>query len=71
MSVDIFLQKKEDLLLKLNNYISSCSALSPPPLDYIDNLNEMKEDIKIANEAELALLSSVWDKIKPKDKNNV
>ena len=52
---------KQELLNKVNRYITKVSNLDPPPVDYISRLQEFKTLVDIATPAELEKLNKQWN----------
>lgn len=62
-----WLTQKETLIGEVSRYITQVSAITPPPIEYIANLQQIRVFIQTANEAELSEYLKWWETVKPQE----
>lgn len=60
MTKNEFLELKEQTIKDMNLYNALLSDLDPPPLEYIEKINDFQVQIEISNKAEFETLHPLW-----------
>jgi hypothetical protein len=63
--------EKRKLTTEVTRYITLVSALSNPPVEYLDGLSHFRNLIRSATAAELAEMQTHWDTLQPNDPDSL